>query len=145
MEFLRICLEDLRGVPARIDADRIEEHVLADPISQEPLHLRELGGLQRTARAAVGVDEVDGDRFPLEQIVVETDDLPLVRGQRDVGEVVRPPAVARGHGSGAAEDGRRAAQHGGKRRDPGPSRRSHASSPAVSSVGPARRWSQPRP
>src|SRR2546423_2855402 len=52
------------------------------------------------------VDEVDGDRLPLEQVVIEPDDLAVLRDERDVGKVVGPPGAAR-------EGGPRAQQGGG--------------------------------
>ena len=42
------------------------------------------------------VDEVDGDRLPLEQIVIEPDDLAVLRDERDVGKVVGSPGTAEG-------------------------------------------------
>src|SRR5205814_8802136 len=71
-----------------------------------------LRGLQRAGCAAARVDEVDGDRLPLEQIVVEADDLPFLRHQRDVGKVVGAP------GAGRRRPGAENAPGGDQRRPP---------------------------
>src|SRR5712691_9637986 len=89
VELRCVRLEHLGRVVLRIDADRIEEDVLADAVAEDPLHLRELRRLERAAGAAVRVDEVDDDCLVLEQVVVETNNLSVLRGQGNVGKVFR--------------------------------------------------------
>ena len=91
MILLREGLHHRRRVVRRIDADRIEEDVLAHPIAEQLLHLRETRGLERTGELAARVDQLDRDRPALDQIV-ETNVFAVLRRQLDVGEVVAVPA-----------------------------------------------------
>ena len=92
-ELLGIGLQHRRRVALGIDADRVEEDVLANPIAQEPLHLHEPRRLERALVLAIGVDEIDRHRLALQQVVVEVDRGTVLRDQRDIRKIIRPPEV----------------------------------------------------
>jgi len=92
-------LEHRRRVALRIHADRIEHHVAAGALAEELVCAHQARGLERTHFGALGIHEVDRDRFALDEVVVEPDRLSILRGQRDVGEIVRAPPAVPSHGA----------------------------------------------
>src|SRR2546427_3061937 len=93
MELLGIGLQRLGRITLGIDRDRVEEDVLANAVAEKLLHLDQPCRLQRALVLATGVDEIDRHFLALEQIVVETKGRPVLRGQRNVWEIVRTPGA----------------------------------------------------
>src|SRR6185437_5848596 len=97
MEFVGVFLQDRRRVMVWIDADRVEEDVLADSRAQKLLHLRQASGLERAGKLTLGVDEVDGDNPVLDQVVVKPNAPAVLSGEDHIWKVVRtkPASVRR--------------------------------------------------
>lgn len=83
--------KDRWGVVVGVDADGVEEDVLADPVTEDFLHLAQARGFHRAGVGAAGEDEVDGDHLVLDQVVEEMHFLTVLGEQRDVGEVIGAP------------------------------------------------------
>src|SRR6185436_3164258 len=115
-ELLGVGFQRFRRIALRIDRDRVQVDVAAGALAQHLLQLHHVGGFERAHVLAGGEDGVDRHLPALEHIVVEADLLPLVRGELDVGEVVRTTLPGeRGGGAHQQHDRRRAgAFHRGK-------------------------------
>src|SRR6266700_3240659 len=94
VELLGVSLQRLGRITLGIDRDRVEEDVLANAVAEKLLHLNQPCRLERALVLATGVDEVDRYLLALEQIVVETNGRPVLRGQRNVREIVSAPGTA---------------------------------------------------
>jgi hypothetical protein len=69
-----------------VDADRVEEDVLAHARAEQALQLREPRGLERAFVGAARVDDVERDRFALQQVVVEAHRLAVLVTSGTFGE-----------------------------------------------------------
>ncbi|MNQ88888.1 hypothetical protein D3C85_1041750 [compost metagenome] len=91
LEALRIGLEHLGGIAQGVDADGVEENVLADPVSQQFLHLAQTRGFQGAGVAARGEDEIDHHHLAFDHVIEKTQLLTVLVGQQGVGEIVAAP------------------------------------------------------
>ena len=71
-------------------------NVLADAVAEQPVHVLETSGLQRTDVGTAGEDEIDRDDLAGNDVVEKTQLLTGVRGQFVVGKIVRSPDLAVG-------------------------------------------------
>ncbi|MCY1438452.1 hypothetical protein D9M71_546540 [compost metagenome] len=100
-ELFGVAFEGGGGVVVGVDADGVEEDVLADPVTEDLLYLAQTGGFHRAGVGAAGEDEVDGDHLVLDQVVEEMHFFAVLSEQGDVGEIAGPPGRGRcfGHRS----------------------------------------------
>ena len=91
----RVLGEDFRRVVLRIDADRDDGDIAANPIAEHLLHARQVRGRPWTRARAAGEGEVDDHLAPLDEVVVEADRPAVVRPQRHVREMLAHPLRAR--------------------------------------------------
>ncbi|MNY23550.1 hypothetical protein D3C86_1572220 [compost metagenome] len=75
----------------RVDADRIQEHVGADAITQDLLHLAQARGFQRAGVGAGSEDEVDHHHLVFDHVVEKMQGLAVLVDQGGVGEIVAAP------------------------------------------------------
>ena len=92
-----ILLQRCWPVYRRVQSDREQKQIAADPVSQQRVHPRKIRGGRAAAFLAARIDEIHEDRFTLDQVVVEADRPALLCQQEDVGENVRrfPRGAAR--------------------------------------------------
>ncbi|MCY1451067.1 hypothetical protein D9M71_679150 [compost metagenome] len=90
---MHVLPEAFRRIADRVDADGVEEHLLAEPVAEELLHLAQTRRLQRAGIAAAGEDEIDQHHLALDQVVEEPDLPAVLVDQRHVGEVFAVPAA----------------------------------------------------
>ena len=91
-ERLGVLLHLVGGVVHRIDADRIEEDVLADAVAKSILQLRHSRRRDRADIPAAREQEADDEDLVLDQVVIEVEDLAVLGDDRDVGHIVLAPA-----------------------------------------------------
>lgn len=87
VKFFGVFFEDLRRIAFGVDANRVEKNVFADAVSEQVLDLGEASGFERACVFAVSVDEIDGDNFAFEEIVIEVDSGAVLGGEGDIGEI----------------------------------------------------------
>src|SRR5262249_61079074 len=101
MIFRGVVFEDGRRVVFGIDGDRIEEDIAADAVAEQALHLGEARRLERARVLAGRGNQIDGDRFSFEGMVVKAYRWSVLMGQRGVREEVGCPTCGRrGPGGG---------------------------------------------
>ena len=84
-----ILLQRCWPVYRRVQRDREQKQIAADPVSQQLVHARKIRGGWAAAFLAARIDEIHEDRFAFDQVVVEADRPALLCQQEDVGENVR--------------------------------------------------------
>ncbi|MCY1416278.1 hypothetical protein D9M71_317820 [compost metagenome] len=91
VEFFHVVLEHFGCVGFRVDADRIEEHISADTLTENLLHLAQARGFQRAGVCAGGEDEIDRHHFVFDHVVEKMHGLAVLVDQGGVGEIVAAP------------------------------------------------------
>ena len=71
VKFLGIRFERRRRISLPDNADGIKKDIFANSITKQLLHLRQSRRLKWTGILTVRVDEIDGDDFSFEQVVIE--------------------------------------------------------------------------
>ena len=93
LELLDIVVQHLDGIVLGVDGNRVEVHVLPDPIPEQIEHRAHARGLHRTNVGAAREDEVDGNHLAFDDVIEEPKLFSGVRRELEVGEVVAAPGL----------------------------------------------------
>src|SRR5262249_19449617 len=96
MKPLRVSFQDVRRIVFRINGYGVEEDALPHQVTQKFLNLGQSRRLERAVVLATRVDELDSHDFVLEQIIVESDSLPVLSSHANVGKIICVPGRAPG-------------------------------------------------
>src|ERR1041385_755595 len=87
MKFSGVGFQRLRRVVLRINADGIKEDVFSHAITEQLLHLGQLGSFERAGIAALGIDEINDYRLAFNEVIIKMDSFPVLVHQWRIGEV----------------------------------------------------------
>ena len=100
LELRHVLPKALRRIQLGVDADGVHQDVFPDSAIQLPVDHLHPSGFGRAGVLARGVDEVDDDHLAIDQVILETHDLPVVTRELDVRKLVpregRPCCEERG-------------------------------------------------
>src|SRR5262249_55969434 len=92
---LGVMFESLRIILLRFERERIEEDVTTDLVAKQSLDLHQVRRDAGTNSLALGIHHGDRDGLVFDQVLVEPDLFPFMRGQDDIGEISPPDLLAR--------------------------------------------------